>query len=80
MSNWKVPNWKDDCKIEVINPNKGGQHVGLTTSTIRVVHEPTGIMAECGEARSQFKNRDIAMSMIQWALINLGFGSEYTSD
>ena len=75
-----MPNWKDDCKIEVINPNPGGQQVGLTTSIIRIIHEPTGIMAQCGEARSQFKNRDIAMSMIQWALINLNFPSEYTND
>ena len=75
-----MPNWKDDCKIEVINPNPGGQQVGLTHRTIRVVHEPTGIVAECGEMPSQFKNRDIAMSMIQWALINLDFPSEYTND
>lgn len=70
-------NWKDDCKVEVVYQNKGGQQVGYTVTPIRVIHEPTGITAECGEARSQFKNREIAMSMIQWALVNLGFNSEY---
>ena len=69
--------FRDDCKISVINPNQGGQQVGLTISIIRIVHEPTGITAECGEARSQFKNREIAMMMIQFALIELGFNSEY---
>ena len=69
--------FRDDCKISVINPNQGGQQVGWTTSIIRIVHEPTGITAECGEARSQFKNREIAMMMIQFALIELGFNSEY---
>lgn len=69
--------FRDDCKISVINPNQGGQQVGLTTRIIRIVHEPTGITAECGEARSQFKNRDVAMMMIQFALIELGFNSEY---
>jgi protein subunit release factor A len=72
--------WKDDCHISVIDPRagKGGQHVGTSPLIVRVVHEPTGITAECGEARSQFKNREIAMSMIQWALVNLNFSSEYT--
>lgn len=69
--------FRDDCKISVINPNQGGQQVGLTTRIIHIVHEPTGITAECGEARSQFKNRDVAMMMIQFALIELGFNSEY---
>jgi protein subunit release factor A len=72
-----MSNWKDDCKITVVNPNKGGQQVGFTNTPVRVVHEPTGITAECGEARSQFKNKNVAMSMIQWALIELGFNSEY---
>lgn len=69
--------FRDDCNISVININQGGQQVGLTSITVRAVHEPTGITAECGEARSQFKNREIAMMMIQFALIELGFRSEY---
>ena len=72
-------NWKDDIVVTVINPHdKGGQHVGWTASIIRVVHTPTGIVAECGYERSQFKNREVAMSMIQWALVNMNFSSEYT--
>lgn len=69
--------FRDDCKVTVVNHNQGGQQVGLTSTTIRIVHEPTGITAECGEARSQFKNREVAMLMIQFALIELGFNSEY---
>ena len=72
-------NWKDDCKITVVDPHPhGGQKVGLTTNIIRVVHEPTGIVAECGYERSQFRNRQVAMDMIQWALVNMKFPSEYT--
>lgn len=69
--------FRDDCYVSVINPNQGGQQVGLTNTTVRIIHEPTGITAECGEARSQFKNRNVAMLMIQFALIELGFNSEY---
>lgn len=72
-----VKSFRDDCKVSVVNHNQGGQTVGLTSVIVRIVHEPTGIIAECGEARSQFKNRDIAMLMIQFALIELGFKSEY---
>lgn len=69
--------FRDDCYVSVVHPDEGGQRVGLTTRIIRIVHEPTGITAECGESRSQFKNRDVAMLMIQFALIELGFNSEY---
>lgn len=69
--------FRDDCKVTVVNPNKGGQQVGLTSTIVRIVHEPTGITVECGEARSQFKNREIGMLMIQFALIELGWNSEY---
>lgn len=73
-------NWKDDCKVTVVDPHAhGGQRVGLTINIVRVVHEPTGIVAECGYERSQFKNRQIAMDMIQWALVNMKFPSEYTA-
>lgn len=69
--------FRDDCYVSVVHPDEGGQRVGLTSTIIRIVHEPTGITAECGEARSQFKNRNVAMLMIQFALIELGFNSEY---
>lgn len=69
--------FRDDCNVSVIPHDTGGQQVGITSSTVRIVHWPTGITAECGEARSQFKNREIGMLMIQFALIELGFRSEY---
>ena len=75
MTDQSGKTFRDDCIISVVNPNKGGQQVGLTSTIVRIVHEPTGITAECGEARSQFKNRNVAMMMIQFALIELGFNS-----
>lgn len=69
----------DDLKIEVIytqtgtTERPGGQQAGLPASMIRVTHTPTGIMAQCGEQLSQHKNKQIAIGMIEYALVELGY-------
>ena len=56
----------DHCTITV-PPSKGGQHVGVD-STVIVTHEPTGVQVICGAARSQHKNKEIALLMIEFGL------------
>lgn len=56
---------KADIRVDTFRSSgAGGQHVNRTESGVRFTHLPTGIVAESTEARSQIKNREIAMARL----------------
>jgi protein subunit release factor A len=70
----QLKNNMDDSEllIEPYPPVKpGGQYVGVVSSSVQVTHIPTGLKVICSHERSQSRNKNFAISMIEQALTKI---------
>ena len=74
----------EDIEMQVYRSSgAGGQHINKTSSAVRLIHKPTGIVVACQEERSQVQNREKCMQMLASKLYSMEqerITSEYAAD
>ena len=62
----------EDIEMQVYRSSgAGGQHINKTSSAVRLIHKPTGIVVACQTERSQFQNKETCMRMLRSKLVEI---------
>ena len=62
----------EDYEMQVFRSSgAGGQHINKTSSAVRLIHKPTGIVVSCQTERSQFQNKDNCLRMLRAKLVEI---------
>lgn len=62
----------EDLEMQVYRSSgAGGQHINKTSSAVRLIHKPTGIVVACQTERSQFQNKETCMRMLRSKLVEI---------
>ena len=76
-----IPEITDDVEVEIRpediemqvyrSSGAGGQHINKTSSAVRLIHKPTGIVVACQQERSQFQNKETCLRMLKSKLVEI---------
>ncbi len=62
----------DDIEMQVFRSSgAGGQHINKTSSAVRLIHKPSGIVVSCQTQRDQFQNKEQCMKMLRSKLVEI---------